>query len=326
MMASQSPQDDHHRKISILAVRSHEKQEKREHHAMLRIARAHASVSASSAASRGSRSAATNSTTTNSTTNSTTTNSTTTNSQRTTTNSQLTISSAKEARGRYMAIADTHVRSFYGSTISRSEFWNTLLRLDRVMTLDDGRGREHVDCLVACVFDNEDFLSDDNEDNEDNQNWILSLLARALSQDNEQSCSSSCSSSATTTIVGAVTIDGNYLPPGRGRRRYGSSYSSNTKNHTNNHRQRHAYIANLAVRETHRRRGVAERLMLEAEARAREFGCRWAVLHVDERNVAGRRLYGKLGYRTVATQSRWQGWMEGRGDGERLVLMVKLVV
>ena len=66
--------------------------------------------------------------------------------------------------------------------------------------------------------------------------------------------------------------------------------------------------------------------MLEAEARAREFGCRWAVLHVDERNVAGRRLYGKLGYRTVATQSRWQGWMEGRGDGERLVLMVKLVV
>lgn len=222
-----------------------------------------------------------------------------------------------------MAIADTHVRSFYGSTISRSEFWNTLLRLDRVMTLDDGRGREHVDCLVACVFDNEDnegFLSD-NDDNA-GQNWILSLLARALS-DNEQSCSSA------TTIVGAVTIDGNYLPPGRGRRRYGS-YSSNT-NHTSssrfgNHRQRHAYIANLAVREKHRRRGVAERLMLEAEARAREFGCRWAVLHVDERNVAGRRLYGKLGYRTVATQSRWQGWMEGRGDGERLVLMVKLVV
>lgn len=217
-----------------------------------------------------------------------------------------------------MAIADTHVRSFYGSTISRSEFWNTLLRLDRVMTLDDGRGREHVDCLVACVFDNEDndegFLSD-------NQNWILSLLARALSQDNsEQPCAS-----ATTTIVGAVTIDGNYLPPGRGK--FYTPYSSNHTNHSfGNRRQRHAYIANLAVRETHRRRGVAERLMLEAEARAREFGCRWAVLHVDERNVAGRRLYGKLGYRTVATQSRWQGWMEGRGDGERLVLMVKLVV
>lgn len=201
-----------------------------------------------------------------------------------------------------MAIADTHVRSFYGSTISRSEFWNTLLRLDRVMTLDDGRGRENVDCLVGCVDDDEDGGGETDE-----QNWILSLLERALG---DGSPGSSGSPGCAKSVVGAVTIDGNYLP------RKGNRLKNN----------RHAYIANLAVRPGYRRRGVAERLMLEAEARAREFGCRWAVLHVDERNVAGRRLYGKLGYRTVSRQGWWEAVMEGRGEGERLVLMVKLLV
>jgi len=206
----------------------------------------------------------------------------------------LTISSAKEARGSYMAIADTHVRSFYGSTIARSEFWNTLLRLDRVMTLDDGRGRENVDCLVGCVEEEEGGLPPAIGGGDQNQNWILSMLERALADESPDT--------HRKRVVGAVTIDGNHRM-----------------------KKNHAYIANLAVHPGYRRRGVAERLMLEAEARAKGFGCRWAVLHVDERNVAGRRLYGKLGYRTVARQGWWEALVEGRGDGERLVLLVKLL-
>ena len=192
-----------------------------------------------------------------------------------------------------MAIADTHVRSFYGSTIKRSEFWNTLLRLDRVMTLDDGRGRDNVDCLVGCIEEEEE---DAGGRDQRGNNWILSMLERALQDDTNNNDNKTNK----TVVIGAVTVDGNY-------------------------RKHHAYIANLAVRPDHRRRGVAELLMLGAEARARDFGCKWAVLHVDERNVAGRRLYGKLGYRAVARQTWWEALVEGRGEGERLILMVKML-
>lgn len=207
-----------------------------------------------------------------------------------------------------MAIADTHVRSFYGSTIKRSEFWNTLLRLDRVMTLDDGRGRENVDCLVGCIEGVEEEEAggrdqqdvDQDQDNGRGDNWILSLLERALEYGDKTKGEEGKHDNK--AVIGAVTIDGNYR------------------------KKHHAYIANLAVHPEYRRRGVAELLMVEAEARARDFGCKWAVLHVDERNVAGRRLYGKLGYRAVSRQSWWEALVEGRGEGERLILMVKMLM
>jgi hypothetical protein len=132
--------------------------------------------------------------------------------------SPVTISSAKNSRHMYMAIADTHVRSFYGSAIKRSEFWNTLLRLDRVMTLDDGRGRDKVDCLVGCLV-GRDHDDDDDDIGDVKYNWILSVLERALED----------SAMSRERVVGAVTIDGNYRQPGR------------------RVRDRHAYIANLAV-------------------------------------------------------------------------------
>ena len=246
----------------------------------------------------------------------------------------VSISSAKNARHRYLEIADTHVRAFYGSTIKRSEFWNTLLRLDRVMTLDDGRGRDNVDCLVGCVFDRidaefgaiddaevgaiddaevgvgtdankGDIVLAEEEGGPQSSNWILSLLERAL---DAGECRETGEQGATSRrVVGAVTIDGNWVGGKAGRR------------------DKHAYVANLAVHPDFRRRGIAERLMVEAEGRAREFGCKWAVLHVDERNAVGRKLYGKLGYRLVAKQGWWEGIVEGRREGERLVLMVKKV-
>jgi ribosomal protein S18 acetylase RimI-like enzyme len=63
--------------------------------------------------------------------------------------------------------------------------------------------------------------------------------------------------------------------------------------------------------------------MVEAEARARDFDCDWAVLHVDERNTVGQQLYKKLGYRTVARQNWLEAVVEGRNEGERLLLLVK---
>ena len=139
--------------------------------------------------------------------------------------SPIRISSAKDARHRYLEIADTHVRAFYGSTIKRSEFWSTLLRLDRVMTLDDGRGRDNVDCLVGCV---EGFSTGDVDLGE---NWILSLLERALEGGREEE-------GGGRRVVGAVTIDGNWGLGAGGRSR----------------RDKHAYIANLAVHPAFRRR------------------------------------------------------------------------
>lgn len=66
--------------------------------------------------------------------------------------------------------------------------------------------------------------------------------------------------------------------------------------------------------------------MVEAERRARDFGCKYSVLHVDERNAIGQQLYKKLGYRTVSKQGWWEGLVEGRREGERLVLLVKKVI
>ena len=234
------------------------------------------------------------------------------------------ISSAKNARHRYLEIADTHVRAFYGSTIKRSEFWNTLLRPDRVMTLDDGRGRDNVDCLVGCVFDRIDAevgaiddaevgaIDDKGDIAPQSSNWILSLLERALDSPASSSLPPSLpppgeEGATRRRVVGAVTIDGNWVGGKAGRR------------------DKHAYVANLAVHPDFRRRGIAERLMVEAEGRAREFGCKWAVLHVDERNAVGKQLYRKLGYRLVAKQGWWEGLVEGRREGERLVMLVKKV-
>ncbi|MQM21898.1 hypothetical protein Taro_054945 [Colocasia esculenta] len=60
-----------------------------------------------------------------------------------------------------------------------------------------------------------------------------------------------------------------------------------------------AYISNVAVRESERRKGIAKQLIAKAEACARSWGCRSIALHCDVTNVAATRLYKNQGYKRI---------------------------
>jgi len=63
---------------------------------------------------------------------------------------------------------------------------------------------------------------------------------------------------------------------------------------------RYGYIAEVAVVETARGRGVGSALVTAAEAWARDAGCAWAVLDYNARNAdAGRFYRDRLGYRSA---------------------------
>lgn len=61
-------------------------------------------------------------------------------------------------------------------------------------------------------------------------------------------------------------------------------------------RQRTAYVVTLDVAPDHRRRGIASRLMFEAERIAAAEGCSAMLLHVFTGNPAAVRFYDRLGY------------------------------
>lgn len=60
---------------------------------------------------------------------------------------------------------------------------------------------------------------------------------------------------------------------------------------------RSPYISNLAVSHTHRRQGIARKLLLRCEQIAWEWGCQEVSLHVLENNRPAKRLYFANGYR-----------------------------
>jgi len=65
--------------------------------------------------------------------------------------------------------------------------------------------------------------------------------------------------------------------------------------------RRTGWIHNLAVAEAYRGRGVAGRLLAEAEALCRRSGATALLLHVRRDNPAARRAYEKAGFRFVST-------------------------
>jgi ribosomal protein S18 acetylase RimI-like enzyme len=65
------------------------------------------------------------------------------------------------------------------------------------------------------------------------------------------------------------------------------------------------YIGNLAVAPVFRRRGVASRLVAEAEAVGASWGYSAVCLHVDADSAAAVRLYAGLGYVCSAREPRW---------------------
>lgn len=60
-----------------------------------------------------------------------------------------------------------------------------------------------------------------------------------------------------------------------------------------------AYISNVAVRETFRRKGIAKRLIVKAEAQARSWGCRAVALHCDLNNPGATKLYKGQGFKCI---------------------------
>ncbi len=77
-------------------------------------------------------------------------------------------------------------------------------------------------------------------------------------------------------------------------------------------RSQYLYVSNLAVRPTHRRRGVAKQLLLSCERVALSWGFQDLYLHVLENNHQARQLYFKLGYRLHQVDSSWSVWLLGR--------------
>lgn len=60
-----------------------------------------------------------------------------------------------------------------------------------------------------------------------------------------------------------------------------------------------AYVSNVAVRQRDRRKGIAKQLIIEAEALAKNWGCRAIALHCDASNRAAMQLYIGRGFRCI---------------------------
>ncbi|MEL6128976.1 MAG: GNAT family N-acetyltransferase [Cyanobacteria bacterium J06627_3] len=68
---------------------------------------------------------------------------------------------------------------------------------------------------------------------------------------------------------------------------------------------RRPYIANVAVDYRHRRRGIAQQMLIACEAIVQTWGCRQLYLHVATDNPPALALYQKVGYR-VSDRSLWR--------------------
>ncbi len=66
-------------------------------------------------------------------------------------------------------------------------------------------------------------------------------------------------------------------------------------------------ICNVAVRETHRRRGVATLLLSALEKDAIERGVKRLFLEVNEKNTSAIALYEKLGFNKISVRNNYYG-------------------
>lgn len=86
-----------------------------------------------------------------------------------------------------------------------------------------------------------------------------------------------------------------------------------------------AYISNVAVREKFRKKGIAKRLVVKAEAQARTWGCRAIALHCDMNNPAAMRLYKSQGFRCIRVPEA-ANWPQPRTSPDvQFCFMMKLV-
>jgi len=83
------------------------------------------------------------------------------------------------------------------------------------------------------------------------------------------------------------------------------------------------YIAAMAIKESHRGRGIGGRLLALAEAQARERGLGKMSLIVIEKNSAAKRLYERNGYSTTAREATVAHSMIDH-DGDALLMVKQL--
>lgn len=69
---------------------------------------------------------------------------------------------------------------------------------------------------------------------------------------------------------------------------------------------RRPYIANVAVEHHHRRRGLAQQMLLACEAISQTWGCRNLYLHVATDNPSAVALYQKIGYQVYGQSMPWR--------------------
>ncbi|GLC45342.1 hypothetical protein PLESTB_000312200 [Pleodorina starrii] len=90
-------------------------------------------------------------------------------------------------------------------------------------------------------------------------------------------------------------------------------------------REGYAYVSNVAVAPSARRRGVARRLMGAAEALAAEWGCRAVGLHCNPKKREPWALYHSLGYRdSGVVEPAVMPYLQGRPP-DRCSFLIKLV-
>ena len=83
------------------------------------------------------------------------------------------------------------------------------------------------------------------------------------------------------------------------------------------------YISNLAVKNTHRRKGVANKLLNQCEQIALKWGYDAIQLHVLEHNASAKRLYLNKGYQIIKKEVHWDGFLNP--NSSRLLLRKKIL-
>ena len=88
-----------------------------------------------------------------------------------------------------------------------------------------------------------------------------------------------------------------------------------------------AYISNFTVHSSARRRGLAQYLLMQAEALAGSWGARATGLHCNPANTAGQHLYRTRGYRsTQQLEPPWVPYLHGRAPDRCQFLVKRLPV
>lgn len=217
----------------------------------------------------------------------------------------------------YWEVADVHCSSFFPSEDGRDGPLQFILRTDRVGALLANLGMPSgikKKCLVAISPSGSGHRKKDYDG--ESAIWggpiFRPLLASLIVGVPSLVWISSGHGIGPQGILGTVTVDtaAEFLlrrQPGRKRR------------------QSTAYISNMAVRSSIRRKGAARKLLENAENLAKSWGCGSIALHCDQKNKGAIGLYLSSGYRIIKEPlgSIWpRPWCE---EGIELVLMLKLL-